>query len=266
MTVYNRKEYTLKCLEKIYNQDLSDCSFKIYMTNDGCTDGTPEAVKLLYPQVCVIDGDGTLYWNRGMHKAWSEAIKKDHDFYLWINDDTFIYSNTIYSLLKESEKYGNRAIIVGSTCAVNQKDKITYGGWWRSKLITDLSKPNSCEMMNGNLVLIPRYVYNIVGINDPYYRHSLGDFDYCINARNKGVSVFTAVGVMGECEDDNNPLWKDPKVPFLKRWYSLWSPKGANPQELFYFKKKNCGVASACFSFISNILHVLLPKLWTIGE
>lgn len=50
-------------------------SFDVYMTNDGCTDGTPESVKQLYPHVNVIDGEGGLYWSGGMRKAWVNAAK-----------------------------------------------------------------------------------------------------------------------------------------------------------------------------------------------
>ncbi len=264
LTVYNRKEKTVICLRNIYKQTISsDYNFDVYMTDDGCTDGTPEEVRNLYPDVHVVAGDGTLFWNRGMHKAWSEAKKNNYDYYLWLNDDTFIYTDSISRLLCESEKNENQAIIVGSTCSANNKNYITYGGWTKSGLIADLSKPQMCDMMNGNIVLIPKYVYEMLGLNDPYYRHALGDMDYCIQARKKGVSVFTGIGVFGECEQHpNKPLWKDPSVSFYKRWKNFWKPNGANPIEFFYYRKKNFGIFPACITFVSNFIHVLFPYLW----
>ena len=45
MTVHNRKEKTLKCLSQIYSMNIpEDVKLDVYMTDDGCTDGTPETV------------------------------------------------------------------------------------------------------------------------------------------------------------------------------------------------------------------------------
>ena len=92
LTVHNRKEKTLKCLSELYSQQLSkEYKLIIYLTNDGCTDGTPEAVKANFPDVIIVNGDGSLFWNRGMYKAWTVASSdKDYDFYLWLNDDTLV--------------------------------------------------------------------------------------------------------------------------------------------------------------------------------
>lgn len=35
-----------------------------------------------------------------MYTAWQEAAKKDYDFYLWLNDDTFVYPNMLSTLLQ----------------------------------------------------------------------------------------------------------------------------------------------------------------------
>lgn len=76
----------------------------VYLTNDGCTDGTPEAIALQYPKVYIINGDGNLFWNRGMYTAWQEAAKKDYDFYIWLNDDTILLPNALRILLDSSYK------------------------------------------------------------------------------------------------------------------------------------------------------------------
>lgn len=67
LTVFNRKEQTLLCLQRLQDQPSPE-EFKIvtYLTNDGCTDGTPEAVRREFPDVHIINGDGNLFWNRGI--------------------------------------------------------------------------------------------------------------------------------------------------------------------------------------------------------
>lgn len=46
LTVHDRKNKTLRCLENLYKQVLPNyLRLDIYLTDDGCTDGTPEAIK-----------------------------------------------------------------------------------------------------------------------------------------------------------------------------------------------------------------------------
>lgn len=85
MTCFNRKEKTLKCLGSLLAD--SEHNLQVYMVDDGSTDGTGDAVKVSFPQVNVIRGDGNLFWNRGMHMAFSKAVEVGYDFYLWVNDD-----------------------------------------------------------------------------------------------------------------------------------------------------------------------------------
>lgn len=265
MTVFNRKKTTLRCLKDLENQQYDRASIRlnVYLTNDGCTDGTPEVVREEYPTVKIVEGDGNLFWNRGMHAAWLEAAKDNPDFYLWLNDDTFIYNNCIERLFRESEKYNDKAIIVGATCEINNQQKITYGGWQNFKLVTDLQKPQKCDTINGNIVLIPKAVYEILGTNDPYYKHAAGDTDYGLRANANGVPVYTGVGIFGECNLHTHPtIWMDPSQPFAKRWKNFLSPLGNNPFELFYLKKQYYGLLPACVTFCTNWMHFFLPWFW----
>lgn len=123
LTVHNRKAKTLECLQRLYAQlPLDGYQVDVYLTDDGCTDGTPEAVRQQFPQVHIIHGDGNLFWNRGMYTAWQEAAKKDYDFYLWLNDDTFVYPDMLSALLHASQQKENKAIIVGPTQSADHKN------------------------------------------------------------------------------------------------------------------------------------------------
>lgn len=65
LTVFNRKEKTLQCLGNLYRQlPIQGYNVDIYLTNDGCTDGTPEAIAQKFPEVNIIHSKGNLFWNR----------------------------------------------------------------------------------------------------------------------------------------------------------------------------------------------------------
>ena len=135
MTVFNRKTTTLQCLNSLKKLKLpKEYSYEVFLTNDGCTDGTPEAVESGFPEVRIINGDGSLFWNRGMRAAWEEAAKEDFDYYLWLNDDVIVYPGLFEVLMNCSEQLGNKAIICGPvedsahTC-------MTYGGEMKWKKV-----------------------------------------------------------------------------------------------------------------------------------
>ena len=264
-TVFNRKEKTLLSLKNLYAQTLPDgYRIETYLTDDGCTDGTPEAIAKEFPQVRIIKGDGTLFWNRGMWTSWTHAAKEhDYDFYLWLNDDTFIRHDCISRLLYESSLHQDRAIIVGTTSAVGNPDEITYGGWRNGKLIRNVDESQGCDAINGNIVLVPKFVYGILGTNDPYFRHAAGDTDYGLRAKENGVGCYIGAGVFGECDLHDSPtVWMDPSQPFKKRWKNFFSPTGNNPFEFFYFRRKHSGIVMASIVFVSMWIHFFFPWAW----
>ena len=98
ITCFNRKDKTLSCLTSLYhaldtyNEKSEDkIELSVYLTDDGCTDGTADAVRNNFAdkKITILQGDGNLYWAGGMRFAWKEALKKhsEWDFYLLLNDD-----------------------------------------------------------------------------------------------------------------------------------------------------------------------------------
>ena len=266
ITVHNRKEKTLACLKNLYAQQLPNAvEIEVYLTDDGCTDGTVEAIRIHYPQTNIIKGDGNLFWNRGMYEAWCMAEKKDYDYYLWLNDDTILFETAIVSLLSTSDKMGGYSIIVGYTLD-SQKRKVTYGGRdKRTGLISRIDGITPCDTFNGNIVLIPRYVYKLVGKNDPIFHHAIGDTDYGLRAKKLGIQSYIADIACGICDShDKLPKWCDKNISFYKRAKYFYRPggSGANPFEFFIYKKRHYGLISAIITFTSNHLHLLFPFLW----
>ena len=267
LTVFNRKEGTLKCLANLRNVDLPEgYRIDIYMTNDGCTDGTPEAVREQFPEVTIVEGDGTLFWNRGMYKAWEAAAKAyDYDYYLWLNDDTFLMRNCLSELLDDVDSANDKAIIVATIRSCHQ-EKTTYGGHVLNGegLVVPNGKMQECCTMNGNCVLIPRAVFKKCSNLDWTFRHAIGDLDYGYRARKAGFRIYSSKEWLGYCENNPKlPAWARPEVPFLKRVHNLYSPLGyAEPVPFFHYELRNFGLATAIKHFISINIRVCFPSLW----
>ena len=254
MCCYNRRDKTIACLSSLLSNRLPEnYTLTVYLVDDGSTDGSSAAVTATYPHVNLIIGDGSLYWNGGMRKAWAAAAIGDFDYYLWLNDDTLLYSNTLACLIKtatNAEKNGSFVIVVGSTI-----DPITglmsYGGRrlvsrFRPldyRKISPSDSPQQCDTMNGNCVLISRVVLNKVGNLDVHFTHSMGDMDYGLRARKEGVSIWIAPGYSGICEQNSGAgSWSDNSVSLLRRWRILIGPKGLPPLEWLIFTFRHCGM------------------------
>lgn len=265
LTVFNRKEATLRCLESIRLQKMpSGCSIDIYLTNDGCTDGTVEAVSEEYPEVYIVKGSGELFWNRGMYKAWEVAALKDYDFYLWLNDDTFVYEKMISCLIENSALKNDQAIIVGVTRSLDHM-RSTYGGRLADNSIPQpLNQLIPIHHFNGNIVLVPRYVYTKLGNLDPYYWHSKGDFDYGLRAAKMGIPMYQVGEYLGECElHPTIDKWCDPKVPIAQRWKALKRPNGMPPNEIFYMNYCHKNLFNAIIHYLLVYIRCIVPQLWS---
>lgn len=270
MTVHNRKEKTLACVKNILQQEgLQNITLQVYLTDDGCTDGTIEAVKEYFPDLIIIKGNGSLFWNRGMNYAWREAAKSEHDFYLWLNDDTMLKKEAINILIKCAEQTNSQSIIVGSTYASESIPLLTYGGRKRNRKHT-LIPPHEnhlieCDTFNGNIVLIPRNVFQKVGYNDEYFHHSFGDIEYGLRASKLGLKNYIAPGILGYCKRNNPiPIFRRKNISLFKRYKLLYSPLGYNPKEDYHLNKKFYPLILCILWFIKLHINVLFTKDHTL--
>jgi GT2 family glycosyltransferase len=262
---HNRKEKTFSCLRAVFSQK-AEANIHVILVDDGSSDGTAEAVGREFPAVRIIRGSGNLYWNRSMHIAFKTALEGQYDNYLWLNDDTVLYPTALGRLLKETSElqssHGNAIIIAGSTVD-SITGKLTYGGvkrtstWHpgRFELIQPLStKPVPCDTINGNCVLISHAAAQKVGNLDWHFIHAIGDFDYGLRAKKKGVPVFVSTGFVGVCS--HNPeigTWQDPSLSLMTRLRKKESPKGLPFFPWLRFCVRHGGIAGIIASFLPYV-------------
>ena len=265
LAVHNRKDKTLLCLKGCYGQIDSlkvenRYEFRVYMTDDASTDGTSEAVLAMFPDVHIVKGDGHLYWNRGMCAAWEAAAEWAPDFYIWLNDDTFLSQGAFSVLLENSSYLKHKARVVGT--ATDSAGNYSYGGRTRSGKIVPPDKviPVACDIFNGNLVLVPKSVFEAIGTMDPFYTHGFGDYDYGVRADKAGIIAVVAPGVLATCDRNPGvPRWRDPSVGLKERFRSLQDPKGRPLKEQFVYDMRLSNVFVAVAHMLSLCLKVIFP-------
>ncbi|MBS1751526.1 MAG: glycosyltransferase family 2 protein [Bacteroidetes bacterium] len=267
VTCYNRRDKTIQCLKNLFSQAgiKEDFTIEVFLVDDGSSDGTSEAVNMQFPQVHIIPGNGSLYWNRGMHLAWQKAKESaDFDYFLWLNDDTDLMPDALIEMLDCVAIKNDEAIICGAICS-KQTGLFSYGGRTEDgKEILPHNSMPSCHVINGNCVLVSRNICNAIGILDPAFPHALGDFEYGLRAAHNGFEVVTTRKYIGYCERSSVPQqWCNSKVPLNRRVKALYSPMAyCHPVHFFRFEKKYYGLAKALKHYCSIHLRLLLPSLW----
>ncbi len=252
LTCHNRRDKTLRCLNALFACKLPDAAMlKVFLVDDGSSDDTAGAIRDAYPQVRILEGDGRLYWTGGMHRAFAAAIVHNFDYYLWLNDDTFLYPDAITTMLKVAEEVFNKerksAVVVGSTQAeengeVNHGGIIVDGSWWNTSLVVPGDEPILCDTLNGNCVLISRPVVSHVGNLDATFIHTMGDIDYGFRVREKGFPLVVMPGFAGRC--DSNPItgtYEDNSLPLRERLSKIADIKGRPLRPWFIFLWRHFG-------------------------
>jgi GT2 family glycosyltransferase len=264
ITCHNRKEKTLACLHSLFECNLPECYLlDVFLVDDGSSDGTGDTVKSEFPTINVINGNGNLFWNRGMHLAWETAAKSTNfDFYIWLNDDVELFVNSILDIIFTCPEYD--CIVVGFMRSKNE-ETTSYGGRnSKGDLLIPSGSPQICHVVNGNFVLVPVSVYNQIGNLDPLFPHTMGDYDYALRANKIGIKSITTPDFIGFCEKNESlPQWCLTNVPFLKRVKSLYSPLGnSHPYYYFQFSFRHFGMLVAIKHLFSIHLRLLYPGLW----
>jgi GT2 family glycosyltransferase len=276
MTSFNRRDSTLRSLAALSRQQrTADFALHVFLVDDGSSDGTADAVQSALPEVRVLQGDGSLYWNGGMRMAFAAALQESFDAYLLLNDDTVLYHGAIARLAACAQmgiEPGRPVIAVGSTVSP-QTGKHTYGGIVKhvhgpvirfKKIPPHPCLPISCDAMNGNIVLIPREIAEVVGNLEVRFRHQFGDLDYALRAKRAGFQVLVAPGYFGECATNSRAgTWRDSSLSLRKRWKHLFSPKGVPVQEWFLFTFRHYGWRAMYYAFspfVQIIVSSMLPR------
>jgi GT2 family glycosyltransferase len=198
---YNRCEKTLCFLRDFAG--LTYPNRRAVVVDDGSTDGTRYAIELNFPDVTVLEGDGKLWWSGGTNMGVSYALEHGADYILTINDDVTMEPDFLTHLVAVARQ--DPQYIVG--CRLQCQDRpeevwsigtepvlrggelyrLNLAGERWEEVMDGLPDPYPVTTMAGNGVLIPRAVFEQVGLYDarrmPQYH---ADSDLVLRARRAG--------------------------------------------------------------------------------
>ena len=108
--VFNRLHHTQRVIEALRGQALAG-TLCIVVINDGSSDGTAEYLQL-QNDVVELRGAGNLWWGGAIQKGldYVTAHRKDEDYVLLLNNDTWFAPNSVETLIRVSQEAGGAAV------------------------------------------------------------------------------------------------------------------------------------------------------------
>jgi GT2 family glycosyltransferase len=198
---FNRCEKTLRFLHSF--SKIAYPNRRVIIVDDGSSDGTRQSIELNFPDVTVLVGDGNLWWSGGTNRGIEHALKQGADYILTINDDGVMEPDFLCHMVEiarqdllhivgcrlQCQDDPDEVWSIGTTLALNAGTlfSLNFAGQRWSEIRHDLPNPYPVQSMAGNGVLIPRAVFERVGMYDaenmPQYH---ADSDLVMRARAAG--------------------------------------------------------------------------------
>lgn len=267
MTCYNRAQTTLNCLESLFRQNMpSGYSIETFLVDASSPDKTGAVVKARYPRVHVINGPDTLFWCSGMRVAWQVAEKQTFfDAFLWVNDDIVLKDNAIAGIIHDAEEKHWRSIISGAF--VNSDGTTSYGGQdAQGRLLSANGALQKIHTgLNGNFLLVPRFVYEQIGGLNEIFVHGAGDYEYGWRAQKNGISSYLSKKVAGICNmNKGRSAQKLLEKSLMDRFRYTFAPSGLGMWDNFHYRVVCNDRLRAYGSLVKWVMICLCPRLLKI--
>lgn len=215
--VFNRCETTLQALQSLSRIDKTGLDVHIVVVDDGSTDGTGEAIRQRFPEVQIVQGDGSLHYAAGTNRGMSAALERNPDYIVTMNDDAVVHDQFLQRLVRAA-KNNPRSIVGALLLLWNEPHKVfqvgfkweTFsGGWSQSEDLTAFDVPQAAfevEGLAGNCVLFPAQAVKECGLLDEQkFPHGWGDFQYVVRMKKMGWRLFVEPKSYVWCEPNTHP-------------------------------------------------------------
>ncbi|MDP3970731.1 MAG: glycosyltransferase family 2 protein [bacterium] len=246
--IYNRRDTTLKFIEKIYSQTMQD--FEIVVVDDASTDGSVEAIKKHFPKVKILSTKGDVFWTRTMAMG-VEYIKKEaqpEDFILFANNDHFPEKDALEICYQTSLKY-NRAVVAAAI--KNSTGKIISGGHvakWKTRTYPLIPIQENgvydgqIDVMTGRFTLLPIEVFSKVAFDYKRFPHYLSDYDFFLQVKRAGFKMVVSYDAVSHDTGIKSGIESRIKNPTLKQAFddAFHIKSHSNMIYMIKYLLKNC--------------------------
>ncbi|AOW19506.1 glycosyltransferase family 2 protein [Urechidicola croceus] len=185
IVTYNGMNWLKKCLDSVLN---SSIPLEIVIIDNNSSDATVSFIKNNYPEIVLFEQNQNLGFGAANNLGISYALKKSSDFIFLLNQDAFLYKDTVETLIEVYKKNNDFGIIspihlngVGNNFDFNFLNYLKKN----KKILFDALKNNYTKsiyevpFVNAAAWLLPRKTIESVGGFDPLFFHYGEDDNFC---------------------------------------------------------------------------------------
>lgn len=188
IVTYNAMKWAEKCFSSLRN---SSVPVNCIVIDNGSTDGTQEYIKNNFQEVDFIQSDKNLGFGKANNIGIKKAYLEGADFFYLMNQDAWLYEESIEKLLEVYNSHSNKKEIgIISPMHIDGTEKkldIFLDKYiainFKTRLISDLYFQSldpfyEIQFINAAHWLIPRETIETVGGFNPYFFHYGEDVEY----------------------------------------------------------------------------------------
>lgn len=226
---FQGREDTLECLESL--RGLTYPNFRIYLVDQASQDGTPQAVRELFPEVCVIENPVNNGFAGGNNRGIEAACKAGAEYLFLLNNDTTVAPNLLEPLVELAES-DPQIGVVGPLMLYHSDPEVIWsaGGQMSAKgestqrdqgirIDTISPEPREADFIVGCGLLVKRSVLETVGLLEEAYFLYYEEADLCARIRKAGYQILMQ--------------------PASHLWHKVSRTTGPESDLTFYYMRRN---------------------------
>jgi GT2 family glycosyltransferase len=194
-------EVTRDCLYSLRKIDYP--CFEIVLVDNGSGDGSSERFELEFPEVRLLRNATNLGFPAGNNVAIRDALERNPDYLLLLNNDTHVAPDFLSRLISVAESDGKIGLVNPKILHFEPDDRIWFAGGfykpWQSFGVVrgvnrkDVGKFNkTCEISfaTGCALLVKTQVVQRIGLLDEVFFLGFEDMDWSVRAIQAGYKAF----------------------------------------------------------------------------
>lgn len=242
---WNNIKDTTECLESVRKINYSN--YKVVIVDNGSTDGSPEKIRMLSPEITLIKNKQNMGYAGGNNIGIKYALENGADHILLLNNDTIVDPEILSSFVWAADAYPDAGIFGGKVYYYSKPTVIwfTAGKWDKGKgkfhhIGEDCSDRADSygdvaetDFICGCALFFRKKVAETIGLLEPKYFLMFEETDWCYRARKEGFkSIYVPSAkiwhkVSKSFNGGNSPLYSY----FFTRNRLLWAKRNLSMSE-----------------------------------
>ncbi|MCX2743037.1 glycosyltransferase family 2 protein [Mangrovivirga sp. M17] len=175
LVTYNGEKWLKKCLDSVFN---STYPVSVIAIDNNSNDATLSILNQ-YNEIDIIDSKSNLGFGKANNIGIEKALNENADYLFLLNQDTWIFPDTIKSLVDAAEKNENYGIISPLHYSGDEKTlDSSFKTYWERKTSTLEENIDEVPFVNAAAWLLPAHVVKKVGYFEPMFDHYGEDRNY----------------------------------------------------------------------------------------